>query len=122
MHAWAHRLLDGRRMDHDDKILGELHLAIERLADAVSDQPPMAGALRRFAARLPMARTDVALASAPRDPSAIRGLLYEALDVGALDARGFDWMMLARDRARRARRSRAARTPATTPAERPATA
>jgi hypothetical protein len=91
-------------MDQQARILEELHLAIDRLADAVADRPPVACAIRRFADVLPEAARTLPAATAPRDPTAIRGLLYRALDAGALDARGFDRMMLARDRVARSRR------------------
>ena len=73
-----------------------------RLADAVDGEPPIAAALRRFAMALP------GLPQVPPRPLSraggrqVRDVLYQALDVGALDVRGFDWLMLAEGRARRA--------------------
>jgi hypothetical protein len=60
-------------MDNDARILADLQLAIDRLADAVADHPDVAGSLRRFAAALPEAGPPPS--PAPRDPTAIRGLL-----------------------------------------------
>jgi hypothetical protein len=97
---------------HDRRLLRNLRKAIERLADTVADEAPVADALRRFADSVPVSRKDLALAVGPDDPTAIRGLLYEALDAGDIDARRFDWLMLARSRvAARMRRRRANRKP-----------
>ena len=84
----------------NDSLLRDLEHAVLRLADAVDGEPPISAALRRFARTLPPAAP-----SPPRPVTRehdVRGVLYEALDAGALDVRGFDWLMLAEGRARRA--------------------
>ena len=77
----------------NEQILRDLHHAIERLANTVEDEAPMAAALRRFARRLPLRATPTA-----RKPRPMRDLLYRALDEGAIDAPRFDWLMLAENR------------------------
>lgn len=90
-------------------LLSELHEAIERLADAVVDRPPVALTLRRLANALPEARpTSARRPLVPRDPSAIEPLLWRALVDGVIDARRFDVVMVARARAARALADRAA--------------
>jgi hypothetical protein len=104
-------LAEAMGMD-DEQLLDDLHEAIQRLADAVSDEPPLAGALRRFADQLPATRPALRRALAarlPRNPSAIQPLLWSALSEGVLDARRFDVAMLTRARAERALRRRAER-------------
>ena len=81
----------------NEPVIRDLHSAIERLAAAVDDAP-IAGALRRFARRLPEVEL---LAPTRRRPRPVRELLYRALAEGALDAHRFDWLMLAENRARR---------------------
>ncbi len=96
----------------DQQLLEELHRAIERLADAVSDEPPVARALRRFADDLPATRPALRSALArrlPRNPSAIKPLLWQALADGVIDARRFDLAMVARGRAARRLEARASR-------------
>ena len=87
----------------DETILRNLEHAVLRLADAVNGEPPISAALRRFAFALPGSRA--ATSAAPPNPPPIgipiREVLYEALDAGAVDARRFDWLMLAEQRARR---------------------
>lgn len=82
----------------DRLILSELHAAIEKLATAVDEHAPIAAALRRFANRLPEAEMLLS-----RRPAPMRDLLYRALDEGTIDAQRFDWLMLAENRAARAR-------------------
>ena len=96
----------------NNQIIDELQGAIERLAEAVADEPKVARALRGFAGRLPEARRGASSidgpvpslqrAVGPERPLAFRELLVRALDEGAIDGRGFDWMMLGENRARRA--------------------
>jgi hypothetical protein len=109
--AEARRLLYGGGMD-DQLLLEELHHAIGRLADAVGDDPPTARALRRFADDLPATRPALRSALArrlPRNPSAIKPLLWDALADGVLDARRFDIAMIARGRAARVIEARTTR-------------
>jgi hypothetical protein len=99
----------------DQQILSDLHDAIERLADAMNDQPPVSRALRRFADQLPSTRPGLRrrlAARMPRNPSAIRPLLWRALDDGVLDAKRFDAAMLMRARAERSLESRRYSPPA----------
>lgn len=91
----------------DPAVLRDLHLAIARLAAAVDDEPPMAAALRRFAEALPACPEASAPDALPE--AAVTPALYRALDEGALDARRFDWLMLARSRARSRRQRRSPR-------------
>jgi hypothetical protein len=91
-----------RSHDSERIVLRDLHQAIERLASSVDDAP-IAGALRRFARRLPSVEVDWSRRVKPRP---VRELLYRALDEGALDSRRFDWLMLAESRARRFRLGR----------------
>ena len=87
-------------------LLEELHHTIERLADAVADEPTLAVALRRFADALDSSSGSVEAPQvsprrasiSPREPLAFRTLLCHALDVGALDERRYDWLMLAENR------------------------
>lgn len=87
-------------------LLRDLELAVLRLADAVDSEPPIAAALRRFAGQLPGGASP--LPPLPRRRPEVRPTLYRALDAGALDVRGFDWLMVAEGRARRARTRRTA--------------
>ncbi len=81
-------------------LLSDLHEAIDRLADAVDDQPAVAAALRRFATRLPEAeRSERSETRLPQNPSAIRPLLWEALADGLIDGHQFDVAMVTRARA-----------------------
>jgi hypothetical protein len=76
-------------------ILRDLEHAVLRLADAVDGEPQIAAALRRFAGALPE------VPDGPPRADDVRGVLYSALAEGELDARGFDWLMVAERRARR---------------------
>jgi hypothetical protein len=82
---------------HEARVLAELHLGIERLARAAGDHPALAASLRRFAASLPSAPADARSSVGPANPTAIARLLREARASGALDGRGFDYLMVARD-------------------------
>lgn len=95
----------------EQHIIEELHLAIERLADAVADDAPLAASLRRFATRLPATAEESGrgrTCRAPRDPSAIQPLLWRGLAEGVIDGQSFDVAMVTRARAagRLARRRR----------------
>ena len=95
-------------------VLSDLHCAIERLADAVADDVPLAASLRRFATRLPELAPERCRRQPRRerrDPSAIQPLLWRGLAEGVLDAHSFDVAMLTRARAsaRLARRRQEAR-------------
>ncbi len=101
----------------DDQLLNDLHRAIHRLADAVEDERPIATALRRFADDLPATRPALRRAIAgrlPRNPAAIKPLLWSALADGLLDERRFDVAMLTRARAARALARRRYSPPAPT--------
>ena len=87
-------------------LLRDLEHAVLRLADAVESEPPIAAALRRFAGELPGAVSPPpppCPPPLPRRRPEVRPTLYRALDAGAIDVRGFDWLMVAEGRARRAR-------------------
>lgn len=89
----------------DAHLLHDLQQAVERLADAMHDEPPIAGALRRYAQALhPAASPPLVAADAP-----VRELLYRALDEGALEVHRFDWLMVAERRAAIARSKSTAR-------------
>lgn len=111
----AHRTPSPRHAHHED-LLRDLEHAVLRLADAVDSEPPIAAALRRFAGTLPGSPPPLLPAAPPPPPPPpyrpsrrgdLRPMLYRALDAGALDARGFDWLMVAEGRARRAASRRA---------------
>jgi len=96
-------LLDGPAMDQAI-LLHELHRSIHALADAIADEPDVARALRRLAARLPEPGEPPPLPPPPpppprRRPAPLRPLLYRALADGVLDARRFDHAMLVGRRA-----------------------
>jgi hypothetical protein len=96
-------------------LLTELHRSIDRVAEDLSvGRPELAAALRREASWIPrpeeVARhppPQLAPPDAARACSALRPLLYDALDEGVVDARRFDSLMLRRARAARALRERA---------------
>ena len=88
-------------MPMTDQLLSDLREAMERLADAVVDRRSLAATLRRLADDLPDPRRTYRLGAQPRNPSAIQGLLWDALAEGLLDARRFDVAMVARARAAR---------------------
>ena len=91
---------------NDAHLLYELQQAVERLADAMHDEPPIAGALRRYAQTLhPAASPPIVSAR----PAPMRDLLYRALEEGALEVHRFDWLMVAERRADRVRQKTAAK-------------
>ena len=101
-------------MENTD-LVTDLQSALDHLADAVDDLPAVAGTLRGYSRRLGASRRAVSRAAEPRpsygaidSPLALRSLLFRALDVGALDPRGYDVVLLAEAR-RRQRRTHAAR-------------
>ena len=84
------------------KLLTDIHHSLDRVCeDLERDRPDLASSLRAHASWIP--RPDELVRGVPPTATAsvreLRPLLYEALDVGVVDARQFDVLMIERTRA-----------------------
>jgi hypothetical protein len=94
------------------RLLAHIHHNVDQLCeDLERDRPDLAASVRSQAEWIPRPAEllDIPTPPATSNVHRLGGLLYEALDVGLIDARQFDVLMVQRTRAEHALRARGRR-------------